>query len=101
MVLTVITAASILPLLSGFFIPLPKVDRLIFYKAAGTWHVLLQFILRLNFLFMKHILILPCIAISFCLFSCGDDSPEKDATGSLSIEFDNVVGEDDLTLNAA
>jgi hypothetical protein len=55
----------------------------------------------INFLFMKHILILSCIAISFCLFSCSDDSPEKDATGSLSIEFDNVVGEDDLALNTA
>jgi hypothetical protein len=54
-----------------------------------------------TFLFMKHILILSCIAISFCFFSCGDDDPEKDATGNLSIEFDNVVGEDDLTLNTA
>jgi hypothetical protein len=47
---------------------------------------------------MKKILSLSVLAIAFILLtSCsGDENPQS---GSIEIEFDNVVGEDDLTLN--
>lgn len=59
-------------------------------------------IMKFNFSFIY--LFLSVFIISFALVSCNDDDePTVDPTtkGSLTIEFDNVVGDRDLALNTA